>query len=412
MKSLVIIMLLASICLGATYNLVSTTIEFTPPRGVEVQETERGLLIGKIASGMWTIKQLTEDEISIFGGQDVFLIGGKELEKNLKQLIEERVTITYPDSYNKTDIISSATLIYYYEVGSLIAHCIDTLFFADGNYYYAQGSEIVTDYSSLYKVSNFTQTIIDMNSTISFSCVPDIDEFKQYVDGFLYSIKDIWKQAKEGVEISESEYFPLTEYEAYWFAGREPDYSCFSPLDYAKYIVNDGNTRAVDMTFNYFWYDAYSEFFGFNEGFVCLKYNIWWLDENGERLIGDTHEFYCTYEMLKIGIYQVCEPHRRTYDSSYIDKELEMVKGENEMTDELLAELFVRIYPENPDFPMAQPIYEEYGVTQWQVEEYFDKMMMDPDHCAAVSALVHDLDPEKGASFDEITAGEPVEAPE
>ncbi len=82
------------------------------------------------------------------------------------------------------------------------------------------------------------------------------------------------------------------------------------------------------------------------------------------------------------------------------------------ITDGLMAQLFVSIYPENPNSPAAQPILEGYGVTQEQVEEYFDAMMQDPDNCAAVSTLVHGLDPEKGAAFDEITAGEPVEAPE
>jgi hypothetical protein len=92
--------------------------------------------------------------------------------------------------------------------------------------------------------------------------------------------------------------------------------------------------------------------------------------------------------------------------------ELGEVVEEVPMTDELLAELFVKIYPENPNSPLAQPIYEEYGVTGEQVEGYFDEMAQDPEHCAAVSALVHELDPEKGAAFDEITVGEPVEAPE
>ncbi|MCK4594236.1 hypothetical protein KAU45_07025 [bacterium] len=85
------------------------------------------------------------------------------------------------------------------------------------------------------------------------------------------------------------------------------------------------------------------------------------------------------------------------------------------MTDGLMAQLFISIYPEEPNSPAAQPIYEGYMVTQEQVEEYFDDMLQDPDHCAAVSALVHGLDPDKGAAFDEITAGEPVaneEAPE
>jgi hypothetical protein len=90
------------------------------------------------------------------------------------------------------------------------------------------------------------------------------------------------------------------------------------------------------------------------------------------------------------------------------------VEGDAEvpMTDELLAELFVKIYPEEPNSPMAQPIYAEYGVTQEQVEGYFDEMMQDPDHCAAVSVLVHGLDPEKGAEFDKIAGIGPVEKPE
>lgn len=100
------------------------------------------------------------------------------------------------------------------------------------------------------------------------------------------------------------------------------------------------------------------------------------------------------------------------FEDLLIDEEFEMVEGGNEMTDELLAQLFVSIYPEQPNSPAAQPILEGYGVTLEQVEEYFDDMMQDPDHCAAVSALVHGLDPEKGAGFDEITAGEPVSAEE
>jgi|GEM_PF-4786699 len=82
------------------------------------------------------------------------------------------------------------------------------------------------------------------------------------------------------------------------------------------------------------------------------------------------------------------------------------------MTDELLAELFVKIYPEEPNSPAALAIYPDYGVTGEQVEMYFDAVAGNPEHCAAVSVLIHGLDPEKGAEFDKITAGEPVEKPE
>jgi hypothetical protein len=82
------------------------------------------------------------------------------------------------------------------------------------------------------------------------------------------------------------------------------------------------------------------------------------------------------------------------------------------MTDELLAELFVKIYPENYNSPAALEVYKGYGVTEPQVEGYFTGVKMDPAHCAKVSALIHGLDPAKGDEFDKITAGEPVEKPE
>ncbi|HUT99190.1 MAG TPA: hypothetical protein VM054_08955 [bacterium] len=77
--------------------------------------------------------------------------------------------------------------------------------------------------------------------------------------------------------------------------------------------------------------------------------------------------------------------------------------GTTAMTDALLAELFVKIYPEEPNSPAALAVYPEYGVTGEQVEGYFDTVADDPAHAAAVSVLVHGLDPEKGAEFDRIT---------
>jgi hypothetical protein len=88
------------------------------------------------------------------------------------------------------------------------------------------------------------------------------------------------------------------------------------------------------------------------------------------------------------------------------------VEGSTPMTDELLAELFVKIYPENYNSQAAEAIYPDYGVTEPQVEAYFFSVKEDPAHCAAVSALIHGLDPAKGDDFDKITAGEPVPKPE
>ncbi|MCX7021917.1 MAG: hypothetical protein NTW26_06555 [bacterium] len=77
--------------------------------------------------------------------------------------------------------------------------------------------------------------------------------------------------------------------------------------------------------------------------------------------------------------------------------------GGTAMTDALLAELFVKIYPEEPNSPAALAIYPEYGVTGKQVEGYFNNVKADPAHCAAVSALIHGLDPAKGDDFDKVT---------
>jgi hypothetical protein len=77
--------------------------------------------------------------------------------------------------------------------------------------------------------------------------------------------------------------------------------------------------------------------------------------------------------------------------------------GGTAMTDALLAELFVKIYPEEPNSPAALAIYPDYGVTGEQVEGYFDAVADDPVHAAAVSALIHGLDPAKGDDFDKVT---------
>jgi hypothetical protein len=76
--------------------------------------------------------------------------------------------------------------------------------------------------------------------------------------------------------------------------------------------------------------------------------------------------------------------------------------AEVQMTDELLAELFVKIYPEEPNSPTALAIYPDYGVTAEQVEGYFDTVADDPAHAAAVSVLIHGLDPDKGVEFDKM----------
>lgn len=80
--------------------------------------------------------------------------------------------------------------------------------------------------------------------------------------------------------------------------------------------------------------------------------------------------------------------------------EVEKAMGD-ELTNEDLASIFVGVFPDDPGSETALALYDKMGTDADTVMNAFEELEEDEERLSAVSALVHKMDEEKGAAFDD-----------